>query len=423
MVMEAIRPGYKKTEIGIIPEDWNVQKIQDFANVFRGGSPRPIEAYLTRNPNGVNWIKIGDVHKSAKFIESTKEKIISEGVSRSRFVKKGDFLLSNSMSFGRPYILNVDGCIHDGWLVIQNYDKKFDKHFLYYLLGSEVVFHQYKTLAAGSGVLNLKKEIVNEVMVITPSKSEQEAIATVLSETDELIESLNKLIAKKKDVKQGTMQLLLTGKKRLEGFEGEWECLKLIDLCKKNGLIRGPFGGSLKKDFFVSSGIKVYEQKNAIYKNSSLGKYFINYEKFLELQRFEVFPKDFIVSCSGTIGSIYQLPSYIQKGIINQALLIIRTDSAKIHDKYFLYYFMWDEFQEEIIDNTQGGAMKNLVGMDVFKNTTISVPKTIEEQKAIADVLSSMDEETETLEKERDKYVMIKKGMMQQLLTGSIRIK
>jgi len=199
------------------PKDgWEIKKLGNKAEILRGGSPRPIESYLTTSSDGVNWIKIGDVKIKAKFIESTEEKIVKEGISRSRFVKQGDFLLSNSMSFGRPYILKIDGCIHDGWLVIQNYQKYFDKNFLYYVLSSELVLNQYKALASGSSVLNLNKEIVNNVHIAYPELiSEQQRIAKILSDLDEDILTSELKLEKAKSIKQGMIQNLLTGKIRL----------------------------------------------------------------------------------------------------------------------------------------------------------------------------------------------------------------
>ena len=182
------------------------------------------------------------------------------------------------------------------------------------------------------------------------------------------------------------------------------------------------FGGSLKKEFFVESGIKVYEQKNAIYRDEKIGTYYIDNSKFNELKRFELNEGDFIVSCSGTIGRIFQIPRNYEKGIINQALLKIRTDESVINDQYFYYYFDWEKFQTRIIDNTQGGAMKNLVGMSIFKNTKIAIPPTKSEQIAIATVLSDIDTEIEALEQKLTKYKRIKIGMMQNLLTGKIRV-
>lgn len=187
----------------------------DKVNIYRGGSPRPIEKFITTNPNGLNWIKIGDVRPKDKYIAQTAEKIIPEGLSSTREVHVGDFILSNSMSFGRPYILKIDGCIHDGWLAITNYEKTFDKDYLYYLLGSDPVYKQYLSLAAGSGVLNLNKKLVAAVELDIPDIEEQQAIAAILSDMDAEITELEAKREKYADIRQGMMQQLLTGKIRL----------------------------------------------------------------------------------------------------------------------------------------------------------------------------------------------------------------
>lgn len=196
--------------------EWEDVILKDVIKVSRGGSPRPIQDFITEDPEGINWIKIGDTSSSSKYIVSAEEKIIPEGASRSRKVNKGDFLLSNSMSFGRPYILKIDGCIHDGWLVLYNYEKDFVIDFLYYSLISNYVLNQYLQKASGSSVLNLNKEIVKTVMLRKPkSLNEQKAIAQILSEMDEEIEALEQKKVKYEQVKQGMMQKLLTGKTRL----------------------------------------------------------------------------------------------------------------------------------------------------------------------------------------------------------------
>ena len=152
----------------VLPNDWKALDLGNYAQIYRGGSPRPIQDYLTTSDTGVNWIKIGDVSTDAKYITSTEEKIIPEGVTRSRMVYKGDLILSNSMSYGRPYILNIEGCIHDGWLVIQKYDKTFDRGYLYYALSSDQTMQQYISMAAGSSVQNLNKEKVSKVVIPCP---------------------------------------------------------------------------------------------------------------------------------------------------------------------------------------------------------------------------------------------------------------
>lgn len=205
-----------KTRLKGFSELWVKRKLGDNATIQRGGSPRPIEAYLTTNRDGINWIKIGDVRPNGKFIRHTMEKIIPEGISHSRQVYKGDFILSNSMSFGRPYILDIDGCIHDGWLVIKDYSNTYDMDFLYYILSSDTVFEQYIAMAAGSSVKNLNKEKVANVMLFAPQfLAEQRAIATILNKMDNEITALETKKAKYEAIKQGMMQQLLTGKIRL----------------------------------------------------------------------------------------------------------------------------------------------------------------------------------------------------------------
>lgn len=197
----------------------------------------------------------------------------------------------------------------------------------------------------------------------------------------------------------------------------DWISYNIADLVQSSGLIRGPFGGTLKKEFFVRNGFKVYEQKNAIYQSVELGNYYIDDNKFKELKRFEIYPNDFILSCSGTIGRIYKIPTSFERGIINQALLIIRLDENKINHTYFYYQFISDSIQNKVIDDTQGGAMKNLVGMAEFKKAKIPLPPTLNEQCAIAEALSSIDELINRVDKLLNKKKDIKQGAMQQLLT------
>ena len=137
-------------------------------------------------------------------------------------VYPGDFILSNSMSFGRPYILNIEGCIHDGWLRLYDFQSEATYEFLYYLLSSSYVQRQYESFAAGSGVQNLNKEVVKKVNVILPSIPEQEEIARTLSQFDTYIDDLAELIEKKKGIRDGALEDLITKKTRLDGFDDDW---------------------------------------------------------------------------------------------------------------------------------------------------------------------------------------------------------
>ena len=139
---------------------WKQRKFGDMVIIERGGSPRPIDKFITEDENGLSWVKIGDAPEQGNYITRTKEKIKTEGLSKTREVHPGDLILSNSMSFGRPYIMAIDGCIHDGWLLIRDHEKKFDLKYLCCMLGTDMMLFQYKQMAAGSTVNNLNKELV-----------------------------------------------------------------------------------------------------------------------------------------------------------------------------------------------------------------------------------------------------------------------
>ncbi|MDY2955822.1 MAG: restriction endonuclease subunit S [Enterococcus cecorum] len=205
-----------KTRLDGFDGEWEEKCINDFIKIQRGASPRPIEYYLTNGANGVNWIKIGDAPRYGKYIETTEERITQSGANHSVMVYPDDFILSNSMSFGRPYILKVKGCIHDGWLRLYDFQENADRDFLFYLLSSQNVQSQYAEAAAGSGVQNLNKEVVKGVKVVLPSVPEQQAIAQVLIAMDEEIESLEAEKSKVIQIREGAMDDLLTGRVRLK---------------------------------------------------------------------------------------------------------------------------------------------------------------------------------------------------------------
>ena len=156
-----------------IPESWEWVRLGAVLEIARGGSPRPIKQYLTTEPDGINWIKISDTDKGGKYIYKTKEKIRLEGVAKSRMVHSGDFLLTNSMSFGRPYILKTNGCIHDGWLVLSNIFECYCVDFLYYILSSPFAYYQFCDSVSGAVVKNLNSDKVANALFPFPPLSEQ----------------------------------------------------------------------------------------------------------------------------------------------------------------------------------------------------------------------------------------------------------
>ena len=168
-------------------DTWEQRKFSELVQIERGGSPRPIDDFITDAPNGLNWVKIGDAPTQGNYITKTAEKIRPEGLSKTREVHPGDLILSNSMSFGKPYIMGIDGCIHDGWLLIRNTYGVFDLTFLCHLLGTPQMLSQYRSLAAGSTVNNLNKELVGNTYVTIPSITEQRVLGAYLEQLDNLI--------------------------------------------------------------------------------------------------------------------------------------------------------------------------------------------------------------------------------------------
>ena len=403
-----------------IPDDWNVLTLGDYAQIFRGGSPRPIQAFLTTSDQGINWIKIGDVGVGDKFIESTEEKIIPEGVSRSRMVYRGDLILSNSMSYGRPYIMNIEGCIHDGWLVIQKYDKVFYRDYLYYALSSDLTMQQYVAMAAGSSVQNLNKEKVSKVVLPCPKISEQKKIAEALSSMDALIVDLQKLIRKKKDIRQGTMQMLVTGKQRLDGFEGNWVKINLA----KNSRLKARIGWQgLTTAEYLDEGYS-YLITGTDFQDGRInwnGCHYVDYYRYEQDPNIQVSNGDLLLTKDGTIGKVAFVSDLKRPATLNSGVFLVKpiTDAYTAH---FMFYVLESSVFKNFLQQLSAGStinhlyQKDLVKFDLY------VPPTKEEQEAIAGILFDMDSVIYKLEEKLSKYQKIKQGMMEELLTGKVRL-
>lgn len=397
------------------PSEWKECSLNDVIKIKRGASPRPIESYLTFSSSGVRWIKIGDAPRDGKYIVSTAEEITKEGANHSVRVYPGDFILSNSMSFGRPYLLGVDGCIHDGWLRLYDFQNEVDKDFLYYLLSSPSVKGQYESFAAGSGVQNLNKEVVKKVQVFLPKLSEQQAIASALSDFDEHIDNLSELIEKKKAIRDGALEDLLSGRTRLDGFNGEWEEKSFKDLGDiLTGLTYSP-------DNIRPSG-------KLVIRSSNVQDDRLSFEDNVFVDRTCVISEDIkkgdIILCvrNGS-ASLIGKSAYANSDLDATFGAFMSNFRCKNHDSSgFVYYFtksvMFKKFVKQIL-----GATINQITKTDLKRVTLKIPVDIEEQQAITQVLTAMDEEIESLKIEKEKMIQIKEGAMDDLLTGRVRLK
>ena len=187
-----------------------LKKLNDIMVIVRGASPRPIKDYLTNDKNGINWIKIGDVKPHEKYITQTEEKITQEGAEKSRLVQEGDFILSNSMSAGRPYIVKISGCIHDGWLLLSEFDNSLNKDYFYDILAYyNDVKQQITDNALGGTVKNLNIDRVQSIKIPLPPLSIQEQLVAEVEKLEEVITNNQKIIDESYTLKQQVMKKYL----------------------------------------------------------------------------------------------------------------------------------------------------------------------------------------------------------------------
>lgn len=197
-----------------IPESWEWTKARNVFYIQRGGSPRPIKKFLTTE-NGINWMKIGDVGDNDKYITSAKEKIIESGIAKSRLINPGDLILTNSMSYGRPYISKIKGCIHDGWLVLSPYSNSINKEYFYYLIKSPYMQKSFNLAAKGAVVKNLNIDKVKEIFLPLPPLAEQKRIVEKIEEAfallDEIEEAQDQITSLGEQIKSKVLDMAVRG--------------------------------------------------------------------------------------------------------------------------------------------------------------------------------------------------------------------
>ena len=334
-------------------------------------------------------------------------------------VHVGDLILSNSMSFGRPFILKTDTCIHDGWLALKKIKQEISRDFLYYLLSSEKMQYTFQSMAAGSGVQNLKKETVKDITVNLPPLPEQKRIVAVLETCDKAIDLFEKKIELKDQLKKGLMQQLLTGKKRLPGFSDDWDDVKLDKLGKTHAGLSG------KNKSHFGEGKPFISYMN-VYSNTSISldelplvdvgageKQFIAKYGDLFFTTSSETPSE--VGMSSVLLNKMNGPLYL-----NSFCFAFRLSSFDtILPEFARYYFRGEEFRKKMTRIAQGASRFNL-SKKYFIDTKIHIPL-VEEQKAVAQVLSSADQEIDLLKTKLQEVRKQKKYLLNNLITGKIR--
>ena len=384
--------GTKKPEIRFkgFNDDWEQRKFYELVIIERGGSPRPIDKYITKDENGLNWVKIGDAPEQGNYIIQTTEKIKPEGLSKTREVHPGDLILSNSMSFGRPYIMAIDGCIHDGWLAIRDTEKRFDLKFLCTLLGTDSMLNQYNARAAGSTVNNLNKELVGGTIISFPTNDEQVKIGEYFNRLDHLITLHQRKCEMLKKIKKSMLEKMFpkNGTKkpeiRFKGFNDDWEQRKFYELViiERGGSPR-PIDKYITKDENGLNWVKIGdapEQGNYIIQTTEKIK-----PEGLSKTR-EVHPGDLILSNSMSFGRPYIMAI---DGCIHDGWLAIR-DTEKRFDLKFLCTLLGTDSMLNQYNARAAGSTVNNLNKELVGGTIISFP-TNDEQVKIGEYFNRLD--------------------------------
>ena len=375
-------------------EGWIKKRIDEVCSIARGGSPRPIKDYITNDSNGLNWIKIGDTDMGGKYIYSTKEKIKPEGLKKSRWVEEDEFLLSNSMSFGRPYILKTNGCIHDGWLVLREYQKYLNIDFFYYVLSSEYVQRQFRTKAQGSTVSNLNTDRVASVTIPVPPLSEQQSIVDYLDSAFAKIDAMKANAEKALNEAKALFQASL--KEMLEPKEG-WEEKILQDICSE--IVDCPHTTPPKVSFPTQYPcIRTSELKGGCIDWSTM-QYLDENEYLKRVSRLVPKANDIVYGREGTYGDAVLLPEGYNFSL-GQRTMLLRPNEIYIIPRFLLYSMISSHVYQQAKAKNSGCGVGHVNVKDI-KLFKIGIP-TIFIQQSIVTTLDSLKSKVDRLQENYD---------------------
>lgn len=407
--------GYKRTEVGVIPEDWEVFELSQLVHIETGSTPSTSKREYYGNE--FMFVSPADLGKTKWILESEKQ-LSKKGFAISRnFPPKSILVACIGSTIGKIGMAAIELTSNQQINAIFP-NSSISNHFLYYFLSINA--KKIKRKAAEQAVPILNKSKFGEINIPIPSLQEQKAIATALSDVDNLIESLDKLIAKKRAIKQATMQQLLSGKRRLPGFSGEWETKCLGEISEITG------AGVDKKIKKEEQSVRLVNYLD-VYNNNFITSDILNHWVTASNHK--------VKKCSVKKGDIFFTPSSEIQGDIGKSAValedipdaaysyhVVRVRLKEPLDIFFkTYAFKTDDFLNQAARQSEGSGTRYILNMSKFKQLTVLIPP-FSEQTAIGKVLFDMDKEIQSLEQRRNKTKQIKQGMMQELLTGRTRL-
>lgn len=379
--------GYKRTEVGVIPEDWGVLPLGSLAAIVRGkfsARPRNDPRFYR---GGYPFLQTGDVTRAGAKITSFTQTLNEEGIKVSRLFPKGTLFFTIAANIGDVGISEFEAACPDSLVAISP-NSIVDKVWLLYELASRK--EGFEALASPGAQLNINLEKLRPYLLPVPPPYEQRAIASALSDVDALLEELDRLIAKKRDIKQATMQQLLTGQTRLPGFEGEWETKRigeLLTICHGRNQHEVEVNDG-QFPILATSGI-IGTSKHALYNRPSV-----------------------LIGRKGTINK----PRYMDTPFWSVDTLFYSVIEEDNDAKYLYYQFLMIDW----LQYNEASGVPSLSARTI-ENIEITCPQPLE-QRAISSVLSDLDAEIKSIEQRRAKTAAIKQAMMQELLTGRTRL-
>ena len=418
-----IETRFKQTEVGLIPVEWDIKQL---STLFRFISNNTISRENLVNQGEIMNVHYGDIlikYGSILDIERNEVPFIDNKVLRkcriNEFAKDGDVFIADTaeddLVCKATELYNIKrkklvSGLHTIWLRPNTF---FQPKYLGYFFNSAFYHNQILPLIQGTKVSSVSKRAIKDTWISIPRIEEQQKIASALTSIDNLLLSLDKLIEKKKLIKQGALQELVTGKKRLSGFKGEWKSANLGELC----IIKD---GTHQTPNYVENGIPFYSVENVTNNNFKSVKNITVKDHQLLTKNYQIEKGDVLMTRIGSIGVCKYIDWDVKASFyVSLALLKFKEKSLA---KFFVFYSQTEDFIKDIESKSLQYATPKKINLGNISLVKIKIPFSTDEQKAIASVLTSMEKEIESLEAKKDKYISIKKGMMQQLLTGKVRL-
>lgn len=401
-----------------LPSNWSIKTISDVCLTSSGSTPnRSVSEYYTKN--GMPWVKSGELKEG--IITAAEEFVTEKAIVDYRLKKipKGTFIVAMyGANVGRSAMLGIEAVTNQAVCSIRPKDKGVSTEYLKFFF--QMIKDDLISKSFGGAQPNISQKIINSLEIPVPPEQTQQRIVLKLQS------AFNKLEQAKQELIVAEKQISTIFTSSLHRFIHKadtpynWKRMKLKDICL---LRRGPFGGSITKSMFEPEGYKVYEQKNAIYDDLSLGRYFINDEKFNSLKVFEVKSGDILMSCSGTIGKLVIIPPKFKSGIINQALLRITPDKTFI-DTYFLKLLLESDYiRNKYLLQTAGTAMQNLSPLKKIKEMELIIPPLNEQQritKYFITTISVIDKIKKSVIVSKMNCEKIRQSLLQKAFTGEL---